>query len=232
MKTTLFATVIGIGLWAVGCKKEDAATADTPYYQDYEVTYNKTDAIRLAIASFRLRDSAGAKVILNDRSYIKVNGRAMAANGDTYTWSDTGFNDLNFALLKNEDKAFFNTATYTNVKDFAFPAGFPANFYRVFGGVTFNWDGDISSDSSGVISVTVTGRDSTDTTQTVSVSRVLNINKVDIPAADLTGIKDGSITIALSRSKKLPLNAYDGSGGGKVLQTITEYRKATLHTRL
>lgn len=232
MKITLFALVIGLGLFAVGCKKEDASTADTAYYQDYSVTFNKTDAIRSATASFRLRDSAGAKVMLNDRSYIKVNGRAMTANGDTYSWSDTGFNNLDFALLKNEDKAFFNTATYTSVKDFAFPAGFPSNFYRVYGGVTFNWDGDISSDSSGTISVTVTGRDSTDTTKSVSVNRVLDINKVDIPAADLTGIKNGSITITLSRTKKLPLNAYDGNGGGRIMQTITEYRTATLKTQL
>jgi hypothetical protein len=232
MKTTLFAFVIGMGLLAVGCKKDDTSASDTPYYQEYEVTFNKTDAIRSASATFRMRDSAGSKVVLNDRSYVKVNGRAMTANGDSYTWSDTGFNDLNFALLKNEDKAFFNTATYTSVKDFAFPASFPSAFYRIYGGVVFNWDGDIASDSSGIISVTVSGRDSTDSTKTVTVSQVLDINKVNIPASELTNMKNGAIIITLSRTKKLPLNAYDGNGGGRVIQTIKEYRNAQLKTQL
>ncbi len=232
MKTTLFAFVIGLGLLATGCKKDSTATADTPYYQDYSVTFNKTDATRSATAAFRFNDSTGSKVVLNDRSYIKVDGRTMTPGSDAYTWTDTGFSDVHFALLKNEDKAFFNTASYTDIKDFAFPASFPANFYRQYGGVTFNWDGDISSDSSGVITVTVSGRDSTDGTKTATVNSVLNINKVNIPAAELTGIKDGNITITLTRTKALPLDAFDSKAGGRIVQTITERRNALLHTHL
>lgn len=214
-----------------GCnKKADPVTNDTPYYQYYEVTYDKTRIATTATAVFRKNDSAGAKVQLQGASYLKINNTLVTPDANDlthYTWTDTGFGNVSFMLVKNDEKAFYNSATLVGIKDVTFMPNFPGTFKKA-NGIYFSWLGDLA-DSAGDVIVSIKGRNANDTNSYITLNWNTDVNYMQIQPTEIAGLKTGPITITVARSELMAIDAYDGNAGGQKKVTLSESRTVTLN---
>ncbi len=231
MKRVTAQWIIFVALFIAGCSKVDSndLKTDVPYFQGYTVICDKTAGTTSASAFFRVRDLYGARIELSDNNKVEINGapgKKGIIDHTYYTWQGTGKVDVSFVLTKNA-QTFYNVVKTTDIADITFQGTLSASFARS-GGVSFSWSGaDIASGET--VDVSIAGRNILDTAMTESVSKALTGRSVLFTMAELQNIKNGAITISLSRTRSMVLDEYDGTGGGAKEVTITEQKGATLY---
>ncbi|MBX2905359.1 MAG: hypothetical protein KF744_04930 [Taibaiella sp.] len=206
------------------CTKVDSGDLkdDVPYYQSYSVSYNKTDNATYASASFRVRESNGARVKLTNGATITANGKAGAATNpfdvSIYTWQFDDLKDVNFTLSK-PSATLDNEVRRLEIGDISFAAPLPASISKATG-YTLSWAGDERKTGEHIY-VSVSGRNAVDTTGTATNDKEITGTNVRITASDLQDIAPGSITITLRRERSMVLDAPDGSSGGEKSVSIS-----------
>lgn len=231
MKNIVVYSLLFIVLMGIGCTKVDSndLKEDVPYFQSYDVTYNKTDNTTSASASFKVRDASGTRVELSGDNKIEINGVKAGAgiiDRTFYTWQTPGLQNVTFRLSKN-GQILNNIVKTTDIPDISFPPGFPISFTKS-AGISFSWVGDLPATGE-FISISVGGRNILDTTMNASAGKSVTTHHVVFTAFDLKDIRPGTISISISRSRSLLLDANDGTSGGGKGVTIAESRDAVLY---
>ncbi len=197
---------------------------DVPYYQYYEVGYDKTGNSTIAAAMFYVREKNGTKVELTGGASIRANGLTPGTSSidkTRYTWSMNGIPDVNFMLTKNSGAAIANKVLRNDIGDIFFPAGFPETVDKVTG-FSFNWSGDaVSTTESLTVSVMNYG-------SVEVVTKNVTESPVIITAEELKDCPPGEITVSLHRSKSIPVKAEDAGAGGVIQLRLSISKKAML----
>lgn len=211
-----------------GCtKKVDSNDLkdEVPYYQNYEVAYDKTANVTSATAMFNVRTGSGAKVQLSGSGSIKVNGMAPGISSidpTRYTWNISGLQGVNFVLQKGNGQTITNTINKTDIGDIEFAAGFPDSISKSKG-LSFSWTGgNIVSGETFIVSI-VSPVDISYTFKDVTG------NTVQFSAAELQDVQSGQVYIQLSRTRNFPLDMQDGTSGGGIQVRLYSKKKAMLN---
>lgn len=214
-------------LLATSCAKNvDSADLkdEVPYYQYYEVGYNKTDNSTIAAAMFYVRDKSGAKVELTNGASVRANGLAPGTSSvdkTRYTWTMTGMPGVDFTLTKNSGSAITNSISRNDIGDVAFATGFPANIKKTEGFV-FNWTGDALK-ANEKLTVSITSYAGVDI-----ITKSVSSNPVSITAEELKNCPEGEITIGLYRAKEMAVKTEDAGAGGVIQLRLSVTKTATL----
>jgi hypothetical protein len=228
MKRTILSVsglAAGLLLLATGCKKVDSADLKetVPYYQEYNVTYNKTEQTMTATALIRVRDNSGSRVDLTDGAYIRANGvdeNNTQPTTNTYDWAFPGNKDVRFDLKKNSGDVITNTTMLSDIGITDFPSTLRTNFPKKEG-FKFNWEGD-DLDTDEELNVTITGRSIQ--SALIPFTSVLKVTgkEVAVDSNSLVNIMTGDVNIKMVRTRSMPLDAADGTSGGgiKVIATV------------
>lgn len=231
MKKVAARCILFVALFIAGCSKVDSddLKTDVPYFQGYTVIYDKTAGTTSASAFFRVRDLYGARIELSDNNKVEINGapgKKGIIDRTYYTWQGTGKVDVTFILTKNA-QTFYNVVKAADVADITFQGTVPASFARS-GGISFSWLGADTAPGE-TVNAEIAGRNILDTAMTESVSKEFAGRSISFTTAELQNIKNGTITIILSRTRSMVLDEYDGTGGGAKEVTLTEQKGATLY---
>lgn len=213
------------------CKKvaSDDLKDTVPYYQKYTVDYDKDNDKTSAFATFKIRESNGTTVDLNNGASVTANG--SSPNGiqlvaGNYNWSLTGIVDVNFVLTKNSGTKINNTVAKTDIGDIAFPSNMPSIISKA-AGFSFNWAGPALTSGESLV-VTVTGSPLSSNV-TANVEKNITGGTVDITSGDLSNFSPGTIFVTLKRSKTLSLDAKDDTAGGEMTVTIKQKKDVVLN---
>lgn len=211
----------------VGCSKDvnsDDLKDDVPYYQYYEVGYDKNGNSTVAAAHFRVRDKDGTKVELTNGASVRVNGMASGTSSidkTRYTWTLTGMPDVNFVLTKNSGTTVTNNILRNDIDDIDFPSSFPVAIDKTVG-FSFSWTGSaLSSSETLTVSIVHNGYE--------YVTKSVTENPVVITANELKDCPTGEISVALHRAKSMPVKTEDGNAGGVVQLRVSVSTNATLN---
>lgn len=221
------AILLPILLLTSGCSKDvnsDDLKDDVPYYQYYEVGYDKTGNSTIAAASFRVREKNGTKVELTNGASIRANNMTPGTSSidkTRYTWTMTGTPDVTFVLAKNSGATVTNAILRNDIGDISFSAGFPATVNKATG-FSFNWTGDALS-STEALTVSVMNYGNAEV-----VTKTVTENPVVITAEELKDCPAGEITVSLHRAKNIPVKTEDGNAGGAIQLRLSISKKATL----
>lgn len=216
-------------LLTYGCSKKvdsNDLKDEVPYYQLYEVTYNKTDNSVLAAASFNVRTSSGAKVELSGSTNVRANGLTPGTSTidkARYTWTITGNPDVEFILTKGNGTKVANKVSKADISDIDFAPGFPSTISKT-SGFSFSWTGaPLASDES------MTATISKQAGIAISTKTVL-ASTVVFDSTDLQLLTVGEIVnVELYRVKDMPLKTEDAGAGGKIQIRMNTTRKATVN---
>ncbi|MCB0696002.1 MAG: hypothetical protein KDC07_01475 [Chitinophagaceae bacterium] len=211
-----------------GCtKKVDSNDLkdDVPYYQVYEVAYNKTDNSTNATAGFQVRDKSGAKVLLSDGASVRANN--MTANTSSidktrYTWALNGMPDVDFALAKNSGDTITNVVLKSDIGDVEIVGGLPSSVSKS-NGFDFSWAGAALAGQESMTVSVVSG------IATDILTRSVTNNTVTITADDLKNCPTGNISVVLTRTKDMPVKKEDGGAGGSIQVRLTVSAKTVLN---
>ncbi len=214
---------------AFSCKKiaSNDLKDDVPYYQTYEVAYNKHDNTYTGMASFLVRTSSGSRIQLSDNASIKMNNNepwVSATDKTTYHWNGTGAPDANFILTKNSGKKITNAVKRTDISDIDFGSFITA-----------------PSKSSG-FSFTLTGTPLTDTVnEWISISftpesissysgftKTVTGTTVQVSATDLQYMPTGKMFINITHGKTMNLKEADDNASGGITIRLQNTKETTL----
>lgn len=225
MHRLLYALIL---ILVVGCtKKVDSNDLkdEVPYYQSYEVAYDKAANTTSAAAMFNVRTGSGAKVQLSGSGSIKANGLTPGTSSidlTRYTWNISGLPDVNFVLQKGNGQTITNVINKTDIGDIEFVTGFPDSISKSKG-FSFTWTGGaIASGETFIVSIV----------SPVGISYTFkNVtgNTVQFTAAELQDVQSGQVYIQLSRTRNFPLDMQDGTSGGAIQVRLYIQKKAMLN---
>jgi hypothetical protein len=226
MKKLLY--ILPILALTYGCtKKVDSNDLkdDVPYYQGYEVSYNKTDNSVLAVAWYMVRSTSGAKVELSGNANVRANGLTPGTSSidkTRYTWTINGNPDVEFVLTKGSGAKITNKVNKSDLGDMDFASSFPANVSKS-SGFTFSWTGTpLASNES--MSATLSYPLGT----TIATKEVTG-NTVTFSAADMVNCPLGEAHVELYRVKDIPVKTDDGGAGGNIQLRRNTMRKVTVN---
>lgn len=226
-KTCLYLTLSW--LIAAGCSKVDSTdlNAGVPYYQHYDVTFDKTNSATMATAYFLVRDAMGARVELKGDDKLDING-AKAGNmvSTIYSRPLSGMTDVNYVLTKN-GTTLTNNVRKTDIADISFQTGLPSSFNKS-AGLSFSWAGDLPTEGESV-SISVEGRKILDTFSTVLVGKKVTGHDISFASAELAEMTTGPITLILTRTRSAALDVSDATAGGEKNITLVVAKEATLN---
>ncbi len=226
MKKSIY--LFAILLLAAGCSKKvnsDDLKDAVPYYQQYEVAYDKTNSIVTSAAVYKVRESSGTKVTLSGAANVRVNNMAAQTaplDNARYTWTLNGNPDIDFVLTKNSGETITNTVLRADIGDMDFAGDFPSGISRT-AGFSFSWVGAQTA-ADEALKVTL----ASDPVGTV-VSKVVTDNTVTFSPAELQTCPAGAITVTLIRVKDMAVKAEDQHAGGTIELKMSISRKGVIN---
>jgi len=220
----LFAILLLVASCTKSVDSDDLKDA-VPYYQQYEVAYDKTHNIVNAVATYRVREASGAKVELAGSANVRVNN--MPANTSTidktrYTWTLNGSPDVDFVLTKNSGETVTNTVLRADIGDVEFGGDFPSAMART-AGFSFSWIGTAISNNE-ALNVSLTSDQAGEI-----VTKAVTGNTVTFSPAELKNCPAGNITVALYRVKDIAVKAEDQGAGGTIQLRLNVSRKGVIN---
>ncbi|MBS1774148.1 MAG: hypothetical protein JST82_14920 [Bacteroidetes bacterium] len=202
---------------------------DVPYYQSYEVSFDKTLASTSAMASYKIRDANGARVDLANGAGVSANNIGPSTDfldKTLYKWNFTGNHDVNFVLTKNSGAKINNTVSLNDLGKTDFATGFPTSASKA-SGLTFTWMGDAVS-ATETLNISISTTDSGSYVMK-SLTQTNSAFTVTFSAADMVNVKPGLLTVVLSRNKTMGLDNADGTASGAITVRSSARRTLTLN---
>lgn len=192
-------------LTVAACKKKED---DIRYYQQYWISYYKTQNSYDASAIFFVGNANGKRILLDGNPSIKLNNaEPWLSPGDfsTYRWNGAGMPDAEFALKEHSGTVYSNTFKKSAVPDIEIlqidSVVSKANGCTVVvsGGPITNSD----VESADISVVGITG----------SNNKPFAGDTVYLTPYLLERMSPGKVTVVVSRTKKMPVTSSDGAGG-------------------
>lgn len=198
---------------------------EVPYYQGYEVSYNKNDNTTTAAAWFTVRNSGGARVELSGNANVRANGMTPGTSSidkTRYTWTLTGNPDVEFVLTKSSGTKISNTLSTSDIGDMNFTSGFPTSVSRS-AGFTFSWMGTAlrTDETVHAILKSLTG--------TTVADKDVTSNSVTFTAADMASCPTGEMAVELYRTRDITLKNSDGTAGGAMQVRMNRSKNLTVN---
>lgn len=205
------------------CSKVDSNDLkdEIPYYQEYEVSYNKSTNKTNAAASFRVRESSGAKVELTNNAGVTMNGikgQSSLTDKTQYKWDLSGLNDASFSLTKNSGVTISNNVSKSTAIGDIEIINLPDSISKS-AGFSFDWTGSsLRSDESikAIIGSTIGGVN--------LYSKDVSGTHITFSSTELSVVPVGNIRVTLKRQRELPLENQDGNAGGKITVSLETYK--------
>jgi hypothetical protein len=220
MKKVLF-TIIGGAVILSSCSKKvdsNDLKDEVPYYQTYDVNFDRGNNKTTASAVFQVRESNGSKVELSNGASVKLNGTTgSTSNTDKtkYTWDVNGVSDATFTLTKNSGTTITNTVTIAEVGDLGFGTNFPATVSKE-NGFVYNWSGTPLKTGESIRVTIAPG-----STGIPLATKDVNGTEVQFTKNDLIALPTGNVTVTMKRSGTLNLDMQDGNAGGKINASLS-----------
>jgi len=197
-------------LAVVGCKKEVSKNIEQDkIYTQYELSYNQTENVTYATATFKFSSTNGTKLMLSEPSTVMIDGTEMNWDNDNgfYRNEFSGFkSSATFNWVDLDGNSFTNTI---DIKDIALPA--TINDLHFTDSVTyFMWNGSPLDSNENVI-LTIDGLGSTDT-RIFSVDTV-GATTITIDSLRLSQIDSGMVQLFLNLRYSPALTEQTSRGG-------------------
>lgn len=218
-------------LLTYGCKKVDSSDLkdDVPYYQSYEVGFDKTLGSPSAMASYKIREANGARVSLENGAGVSANGTSPTTDfldKTLYRWNFSGTPDVNFILTKNSGAKINNTIAFSDISNTDFAAGFPTAASKA-SGFSFNWTGDAVG-ATETLNITISTPDSGSIAMK-TLTQSNSSNTVTFSSAEMVNVKPGQLTVELSRRRDMALDNADGTASGTMAVRLAVRKTLTLN---
>ena len=213
-----------------GCKKEQRKpyvlsselASETPYGQQYDISWDKQFGTTEIQARFWERDQFGSPIHLNSPALVQVNNEHMTVRSDsvTYSWSDSSVTDIQISLTKNNGSKLLNYFALSEIDNVNFDPNLSVRF-RKSDGITVRWIGPSLEDGES-LSTYIEGTNINDDLQSEPVStiaRVFTSRAETFSPEMLSNLRKGTIHIILVKTKNIrpqPDGSAIGSGSMKL----------------
>ena len=218
----LFIPACTILFTAISCTKKPSTPpvvlpSDVPAYQEYYVTYNKTQNNTNAEAHLRLHNAAGDYIALQNSDAILINGQRPAYG------VGNAMADVEFTFTR-KDHTFRNKASRSDIGDISFSASTPSEIDKTHV-ATFSWDGPpLVFDEQVELQFTGVNTGS----YYSSSSMYVNGNTIVLDDRILPKLDKGDYTMTLIRTVKLPLTQSDSTAGGIIYVNLRVEKVVTI----
>lgn len=211
---------------AVGCTKNDGDDVkdSAAYYQEYEVSYNKTKGETWAYATYKVANASGEKVILSNNASVVANNKASnttTIDPARYYWNFPTIVDVNFLLKKAGGMTITNNMSRAEIGDINITTKYP-KYVTKADGIGFRWEGDPLQEGETLTASIISGTD------LVSATKEFTGDSVYFSKAELHDLPAEWSTVQLTRTKKLSLDAADGSASGVMKLSVVTSTYANL----
>lgn len=217
MRRKLVSIFSVLAFFLSGCQIEDSADVNQDkIWAKYELVYNATDSVTIAIAEFRFKNENGEVLKLNEAADIRFNNQELIYN-ELYNAHSFEFNTLidsgTFAY------ADLDQFTFTNKIDGIDSIGFAEEFdtIRIGESVVINWTGNpLESNETASVYTEAWSLNS----QPIVTQADLNAISLVIPSNAISQLTQGTNELSIEREWSNDAGQVTAAGGKIVSKYI------------
>lgn len=210
----------------LGCSADsNTISSEVPFYQDYKVTYNKSNNTLKAQATFRISNDEGKRLELKSPAKILCNGKTSPwtrLDNYFYNWDFKGKVDAKFVLTNNKEQTIENKILSSEINDVAIPDSFKT--VKLNESTVFTWQGEALKENE---YLRVELSQGTETSSLLSTDK-LGAKSIEITKGALSTLKPGEATFMVYRELTKDVEVKDASAGGRRVIAVTTEKKITI----